>query len=170
MHAQKVDEYEKFLRAEESNQTLIIQAVEEPFLETLKEDYIGYGRRISFEMLEYLQTKISKFTNKDKVQLKKQVFIKWEQTQVFTAYFKQIDKAHKQCTKWNVTVSDDDIVIHAIDQMYESDLFLEETMMTWEEIPDNNKSLARCQHFLRRLILLASNTWMQRVENRSRPI
>ena len=30
--------------------------------------------------------------------------------------------------------------------MYESDWFLEDTM-NWEEIPDNNKTLNRCQQF-----------------------
>ena len=46
-----------------------------------------------------------------------------------------------------LTVSDDDIVIHMINQMYESDWFSEEIMMTWEEISDNHKSWARCQFF-----------------------
>ena len=110
----------------------------EPFGEALKEEYIGYGGRIPFEMIEHLRTEISKFTSKDKVQLKKQVF---------TAYFKQINKACKQLAKWNVIVSDDDIVIHIINQMYESDWFSKDTMTNWEEIPDNNKTWSRCQQF-----------------------
>ena len=64
---QKVIKYKEFLGAEESIQTLILQEVEEPFLEALKEEYIGYGRRTPFKMIEYLRTKISKVTNKDKI-------------------------------------------------------------------------------------------------------
>ena len=71
-------------------------------------------------MIVHLQTKRRNMTNKDKVQLKKEVFITWEQPHVLSAYFKQIEKARKQLTKWNVKVSDDDIVIHVVDQMYKS--------------------------------------------------
>ena len=42
-HARKLIEYEKFLGVEESLRTLILQAVDEPFVEALEEEYIGYG-------------------------------------------------------------------------------------------------------------------------------
>ena len=41
-HARRLFEYEKFLGVEESLQMLIHQAVDEPFVEALKEEYIGY--------------------------------------------------------------------------------------------------------------------------------
>ena len=47
--------------------------------------------------MEHLQTKIRKVINRDKVQLKNEVFIMWEQKQVL--YFKQIDKAQTQLAK-----------------------------------------------------------------------
>ena len=53
-HACKVIEYKKFLGLEEKIQTLIIQAVEELIIKALKEDYILYGRRTPFKMLEHL--------------------------------------------------------------------------------------------------------------------
>ena len=70
--------------------------VEEPYLEALKEEYIGYGSRTPLEMIAHLCTKISEVINKDKVQLKKEVFIKWEQPQVLSTYFKIIENARKQ--------------------------------------------------------------------------
>ena len=62
-HARKVIEYEKFLKVEESTRTLLLQAVEEQYLEAFKEEYIGYGCRTSFEIVAQLRTKISKVTN-----------------------------------------------------------------------------------------------------------
>ena len=53
----------------------------------------------------------------------------------------------KQLAKWIVKVSNDDIVIDIMDQMYESNWFLEETMTTWEESQDNQKTWAKCQAF-----------------------
>ena len=52
--------------------------------------------------------KISKVANRDKLQLKKEGFIAWEQAWVLRAYFKQIEKVKKQVAKWNITVSDDE--------------------------------------------------------------
>ena len=42
-------------------------------------------------------------------------------------------------------VSDEDIVIHVADQIIESDWFSEETMTTWDKIPDSDKTWSKCQ-------------------------
>ena len=78
-------EYEKFLEVEESIRTLLLQAVDEPFLEAMKEEYIGYGSKIPLKLLEHLQNKMSKVANEDKMQMKKVVFIEWKQLQVLLA-------------------------------------------------------------------------------------
>ena len=57
----------------------------------------------------------------------------------------------------NVTMLDDDVVIHIVKKMYKSDWFSEDTMMNWEEIPDSNKTWNRHQF-----------TWMQKDKNKSR--
>ena len=146
-HARKVIKYEKFLGVEESIRTLLLQVVEESYLEAPKEKYIGYGWWTLFKMIEHLQTKISKVTNINTVRLKKEVFIIWEQPQVLSAYFKPIEKARKQLAKWNVKVSDNDIAIHVMDQMYELDWVSEEIMTTWAETQDNKKTWPKCQTF-----------------------
>ena len=48
---------------------------------------------------------------------------------------------------WNITFSDDDIIIHVVDQMHESDWFSEETMTKWEETNDDTKMWQTCQNF-----------------------
>ena len=50
-------------------------------------------------------------------------------------------KSKKKLAKWNAKVSDDDIVNHVVDQVYESD------MTTWEETQDNEKTWIKCQTF-----------------------
>ena len=69
-HARNVIKYGKFLGMKESLQTLILQAVDEPFVEALKEEYIGHGGRTPYKMIVHLRIKISKVTNRDKLQLK----------------------------------------------------------------------------------------------------
>ena len=44
-------------------------------------------------------------------------------------------------------MSDDDIVIHVVNQMYTSDWFLEDTMTKWEETHNNRKTSKQCQQF-----------------------
>ena len=139
-HARKLIEYEKFFGMEKSLQTLILQAVDEPFVEALKEAYIGYGGWTSHDILVHLWMKISKVNNRDKLYLKRKVFIAWEQPHILLAYFKQIEKAKRQLAKWNVSMLDDDIIIHVVDQIYESDCFLEEKMTKWEETNKSTKT------------------------------
>ena len=67
-NARKVIQYKKLLGVEESIRALMLHAVEEWCLEALKEKYIASG---GFKMIEHLQTKVSKDTNRDKVQLKR---------------------------------------------------------------------------------------------------
>ena len=119
-----------------------------------------------FEMIDYLWTKISKITNKDKVQLKKEVFIEWDQPQVLTAHFKQINKACKQLTKWNVKVSDDDIVIHVVDQMYNLDCFSEKNMTNWEEVLNKDKMWSKCQLFFEASYVAKNIIWMLKNRNK----
>ena len=83
----------------------------------------------------------------DKLQLKKEVFIAWEKPQVLLVYFKQVEKAKKQLAKWNVAVLDDDIIIHVVNQMYESDQFSKDIMTRWEETKDNTKMWQASQKF-----------------------
>ena len=68
----------------------------------------------------------------------------WEQQQVLLAYFNQIKKEQKQLAKWSMEVSNDDIVIHVIDQMYNLDWFSEETMTKWEDISNSIKTWLKC--------------------------
>ena len=53
-----------------------------------------------------------------------------EATMSSVCLFQTIKKAQKQLAKCNVKVSDDDNVIHVMNQIYESDWFSEETMTT----------------------------------------
>ena len=82
---------------EDSIRTLLIQVVKEPYLEALKAEYMGYWGRMLFNMIEHLQTKRSKATNKDKVQLKKRCESHGSN---------HIEKTKKQLMKWNRNVLD----------------------------------------------------------------
>ena len=74
------------------------------------------------------------------------MYITWKQPQVLSAYFKHIDKACTQLANWNVKVNNDDILIHVVDQMYESDWFSEDTMTKWEETQNHNNIWSKCHN------------------------
>ena len=44
----------KFLGVEESIRSLLLKEVEKLYVEALKEEYIGYGGRTPFEMIQHL--------------------------------------------------------------------------------------------------------------------
>ena len=60
-------------------------------------------------------------------------------------------------------VTDDDIVIHVVDQMYESNWFLEETMNKWEALTNDEKILTKCKEFFEEHTSLSRVASMQRV-------
>ena len=84
-------------------------------------------------MIHHLWSKISKVTNQDKAVVKREIFIPWEQPMVLTVYFKKTEMAKKKLERWNATVSDDDIFIHVIKQVYDSNWFTKEHMTELEE-------------------------------------
>ena len=72
--ARKVIECEEFLGGKKYQDTHTPHSGG-AYLEALKEEYIQNDSKLPFEIIAHLNTKISKVTNKDKVQLKKEIFI-----------------------------------------------------------------------------------------------
>ena len=114
-HARKEKEYEKYLGVTESIRALILQAVEIPYLEELKEEYIKYDEVMPTDMIHHLCSKISKVTNRDKAAVNREIFITWEPT-VLTAYFKKIETTKKKLERWNINITNNNIVIHIVEQ------------------------------------------------------
>ena len=140
-HTRKENENEKYLGVTECIRGLILQSVEEPYLEALKEKYIGYDGLVPADMIHHLRSKISNVTNRDKAALKREIFLPWEQPTVLTAYFTKIKTTKKKLEKWNFKVTDNNIIIiHIVKQMYESNWFTEENMTKWEEKDKKNKT------------------------------
>ena len=89
-------------------------------------------------MIHHLRGKISKITNWDKATVRHEISISWEQPTVLCASFKKIKTAKKKLNKWNVTVSDYDIFIHVMKQIYDTNWFPEKHMTEQEEREDRN--------------------------------
>ena len=67
---------------------------------------------------------------------------------VLSAYFKKIEIAKKKLLV--ECLSEDDIIIHVVEQMYKSNWFTEEHMTEWEELDDGTKTWEECKaHFKR---------------------
>ena len=58
-------------------------------------------------------------------------------------------------------MSDDDIPIYAVDQMYESDWFSEETMTKFDETNDSSKTWLQCQQFFEEAYIARKGYIMQ---------
>ena len=102
-HARNEKEYEKYYRVMESIRTLILQTVDMPYLEALKEEYTGSDGILPTKMICCLWSKISKVPNQDKAAVKREIFIPWKQPTLLSAYFKKIETAKKKLEEWNVT-------------------------------------------------------------------
>ena len=122
---------------------------------------IGYGGRTLFEMIAHLRK--NKQSNKERLSPNEiEIFITWEKPWVISAYFKQINKAQNQLAKWNVTVSDDDIVIHVVNQMYNSDWLSKKPWQSGRISMTIIRQGSNANHSLKMHILQENNTMMPR--------
>ena len=102
----------------------------------MNKEYIGYDGILPTIIIHNLRNNISKVTNQDKAAMKREISIPWEQQTVLSAYFKKIETAKKKLEKWNVIVSEEDIIMQEI---YESKWFTNLNIKIWEEKDDRNK-------------------------------
>ena len=75
-------------------------------------------------------------------------------------------KIKKKLAKWNITVSDNDITIHVLDQMNESDWFSKDTMTRWEETNNIIIHGKPARSSSKKPTLPKNNTFMQKTKYR----
>eukprot|EP00584_Thalassiosira_punctigera_P003639 CAMPEP_0172533752 /NCGR_PEP_ID=MMETSP1067-20121228/6340_1 /TAXON_ID=265564 ORGANISM="Thalassiosira punctigera, Strain Tpunct2005C2" /NCGR_SAMPLE_ID=MMETSP1067 /ASSEMBLY_ACC=CAM_ASM_000444 /LENGTH=437 /DNA_ID=CAMNT_0013318427 /DNA_START=299 /DNA_END=1609 /DNA_ORIENTATION=- len=102
----------------------IVKAVEEQYVQQLKQDYIGFTRVSIFSVLEHLRLWYT-ITNEQKIAIKKQFFAPWSETPDVhvKTYRAQLDRRQIECGNLDVTISDNNKVLHFVGEMENSGLF-----------------------------------------------
>ena len=115
----------------------MVSAVDGQYVDDKKEDYIAFKNQTILSLLTHLRTWF-KISNKEKIDIKARFHAPWSDTPDAHAstFGRQLDRRQADCVELGVVATDEDKVIHFIDNMYASELFETKTMEDWEDATD----------------------------------
>ena len=75
-----------------------------------------------------------------KKELKKNYYSKWDADEHLTAFGKRLDDDQRALVRSDVTIADDDKLQFYLEEIYDSNRFDKQEMLTWEQQPPNVKT------------------------------
>jgi hypothetical protein len=132
--------YNDYLSVEEVGKDLILYAAGNDALAPLKKQYIGFSDSMILSMINHLRQKTAiKMTTVQKNKYKATGYNNpWDPTTSISAYFTQLDQFQVSLCNRSFATSDAEKTMVAVAQMWQSEMFMEDQMVAWE-----NKSAAQ---------------------------
>ncbi len=132
--------YNDYLGVKEASKELILYAVGNNALAPLKKLYIGFGDSTVLKMINHLCLKMAiKMTTAQKHEYKTMAYNSpWDPTTSITAYFTQLDCFQVSLGNRGIAMSKAKKTMAAGAQMWQSEMFMEDQMVAWE-----NKTVAQ---------------------------
>ena len=127
-------EYQMQEAVDEIGVEKIVDAVDAQYVKQLEAEYAGYSGITIFVMLKHLRTWY-KATNAQQLAGKTRFAAPWSETPKahVTTYARQLDRRQVECRELNVTIADDDKILHFIGEMFASKLFDRKFLDDWED-------------------------------------
>jgi hypothetical protein len=134
---------------EEAGKELILYAVGNDALAPLKKQYIGFGDRTILLMLGHLRQKTAiRMTTAQKYEYKNAgLNAPWDPTTSITAYFTSLDRFQISLGDCRIATSDAKKTMAAGAQMWNSEMFTEDQMLSWENKPAINQTWPNLQTY-----------------------
>jgi hypothetical protein len=129
--------YANYLGVEEAGKELILYAVSDNTLAPLKKQYIRFGDTTILSMLDHLRQKtVIRMTATQKYEYKSAGFnAPWDPTTSITAYFTSLDCFQISLGDCSIATSNAKKTMAAGAQMWNSEMFTEDQMLSWENKP-----------------------------------
>jgi len=133
--------YNDYLGLEEARKELILYAVGDDALASLKTLYIGFGDMMVLGMIDHLRLKTAiKMTTAQKHEYRTTGYnTPWDPTTSITIYFTQLDRFQVSLGDRGIATSEDEKTMAAGAQMWNSEMFTEDQMVAWETKPQRNR-------------------------------
>jgi hypothetical protein len=156
-HKQLQGSYTSYLGVEEAGKELILYAVGDDALAPLKKQYIGFGDSTILTMLDHLRQKTAiKMTTAQKYEYKTTGYnTPWDPTTSITAYFTSLDRFQISLTDRGISTSEAEKTMAAGAQMWQSEMFTEDQMLSWENKPAADQTWAALQSYF-------TKKWLER--------
>ena len=149
--------YNDYLCIKEVGKELIIYAVGDDALAPLKKLYIGFGDTTVLGMSNHLCLKTAiKMTTAWKHEYRTMGYNNpWDPTTSITAYFTQLDHFQVSLGDCGITTSEEEKMMAAGVQMWNSEMFIEDQMVAWENKTVVQQTWAALQTYF-------TNKWLER--------
>jgi hypothetical protein len=137
-------------------------ALDEQYYSQLRHRLTAYRNITPYQILKHLNTRWCPLDVKAKKELKTAYYTKWEHTvEHLMAFGKRLDDDQRALVRSDVTIADDDKLQFYLEEIYDSNRFDKQEMLTWERQPTATKTdfdLAKA-HF--EAIVNATDTYKQ---------
>ena len=117
----------------------ITAAVDKQYIDELREEYVGYKNATIKTMIKQLQSWFV-ITNSEKIAIKATFLAPWSDTPNahITTFARQLDHRQIECNDHGVIITDDEKVVHFIQEMYTCGLFEAKFLNNGEESGDKS--------------------------------
>ena len=150
--------YTDYLSVKEAGKELIFYAVGDNAVAPLKKQYIGFGdTTVLQQMIEHLRLKTAiRMTTAQKIEYKTTGYNNsWDPTTSITAYFTQLDCFQVSLGDRGIATSDQEKMMAAGAQMWQSEMFTKDQMAAWENRTPATQTWAALQTYF-------TEKWLER--------
>ena len=127
-----VEQYERFDAHEHVFKGKLEAAFDSKYFATLKNDLLGYTHVCVSEMLEHLEKQCLEITDSEKSDKLKAALKPWSQDDDIDTFFDDLDKIQKDLEDENIPWPTNQKIIHAMKNMWDSNIFDKRDMRDWE--------------------------------------
>lgn len=115
-------------------------ALDEQYYAQLKHRLTAYRNITPFQILEHLNDRWCPLDVQAKKKLRKDYYTTWDSDEHLTAFGKRLDDDQLALVRSDVTIADDDKLQFYLEEMYDSNKFDKQDMLTWEQQPALTKT------------------------------
>jgi hypothetical protein len=159
-HKLEQKSYRDYLSVEEVGKELILYAVGDDAVAPLKKQYIGFGDTTILQMIDHLHLKMAiRMTTAQKFKYKTNGYnMPWDPTMSITAYFTQLDRFQVSLRDRGILTSEQEKTMAASAQMWQSEMFMEDQMVAWENRTPATQTWAALQAYF-------TEKWLERKQS-----
>jgi hypothetical protein len=118
----------------------LCDAIDEQYYSQLRHRLTAYRNITPYQILEHLNDRWCPLNVQAKKALKQAYYTKWDSDKHLTTFGKQLDDDQQALIRSDVTIADDDKLQFYLEEIYGSNHFDKQEMLTWEQQPQNTKT------------------------------
>jgi hypothetical protein len=138
-------------------------ALDEQYYSQLHHCLTAYRNIPPYQILERLNDRWCPLDVQAKKALKQAYYTKWDSNEHLMVFGKQLDDNQRALIRSNVTKADDDKLQFYLEEIYDSNRFDKQEMLTWEQQPQNTKTDFDLVKAYFEAIVKATDTYKQNV-------